>query len=136
VLTTIWHTYRIIERYMPAVVPAMRRARQQHGGVGFRALNEIHVPVALISMFMLPIIMLMGRSEYSDLGLLAATIAVALLANAVVCGTLSNPHDRYGTRLVWIATFAVALVGMRYAMTWRTAAGILAKAAGMPSELL
>jgi hypothetical protein len=33
----------------------------------------------------------------------AATIAVALLANAFVCGALSNPHDRYGARIVWIA---------------------------------
>jgi hypothetical protein len=37
---------------------------------------------------------------------------------------LSNPHDRYGARLAWIATFAVALVPMRYAATrsWKSAA--------------
>jgi hypothetical protein len=47
-----------------------------------------------------------------------------LLANAVVCGALSNPHNRYGARLAWVATFAVALVPMRYAVTrpWKTAA--------------
>jgi hypothetical protein len=59
------------------------------------------------------------------LRLLAATVIVALLANAVVCGVMSNPHDRYGARLAWIATFAVALVPMRHAITqpWKTAAG-------------
>jgi hypothetical protein len=118
VLTTIWHTYGIIERYMPSVVPAMRAARQQHGEVSFfRALNDVQVPVALISMLLLPIILIAGRGEYADLRLLAATVIVALLANAVVCGALSNPHDRYGARLAWIATFAVALVPMRYAVT-------------------
>jgi hypothetical protein len=117
VLTTIWHTYGIIERYLPSVVPAMRAARQQHGEVSFHALNDIHVPVALISMLLLPVILLAGRGEYGDLRLLAATVIVALLANAVVCGVLSNPHDRYGARLAWIATFAVALVPMRYAVT-------------------
>jgi hypothetical protein len=125
VLTTIWHTYGIIEHYMPTVVPAMRAARQQHGEVSFKALNEIQVPVALISMLVLvPVIVLAGRAEYGDLRLLAATVAVALLANAVVCGALSNPHSRYGARLAWIATFAVALLPMRYAMTrpWKTAA--------------
>jgi hypothetical protein len=124
VLTTIWHTYGIIERYMPAIVPAMRAARQQHGEMSFRALNDVQVPVALISMLLLPIIVLAGRGGYGDLRLLAATVAVALLANAVVCGALSNPHTRYGARLAWIATFAVALVPMRYAMTrpWKTAA--------------
>jgi hypothetical protein len=124
VLTTIWHTYGIIERYMPAIVPAMRAARQQHGEMSFRALNDVQVPVALISLLLLPIIVAAGRGGYGDLRLLAATVAVALLANAVVCGALSNPHNRYGARLAWIATFAVALVPMRYAMTrrWKTAA--------------
>ncbi len=82
VLTPIWHTYGIIERYMPAVVPAMRAARQQHGEVSFRALNNVQVPVALISMLLLPVILLAGRGEYGDLRLLAATVIVALLANA------------------------------------------------------
>jgi hypothetical protein len=68
-------------------------------------------------MLLLPVILLLGRGEYGDLRLLAATVAVALLANAVVCGALSNPHDRYGARLAWIATFAVVLVPMRYAVT-------------------
>jgi hypothetical protein len=124
VLNSIWHTYGIIERYMPAVVPAMRAARQQHGEVSFRALNEVQVPVALISMLLLPVVLLIGRGDYGDLRLLAATIAVALLANAVICGALSNPHNRYGARLAWVATFAVALVPMRYAVTrpWKTAA--------------
>jgi hypothetical protein len=117
VVTTIWHTYGIIERYMPSVVPAMRAARQQHGEVSFRALNDVQVPVALNSMLLLPVILLAGRGEYGDLRQLAATVIVALLANAVVCGVLSNPHDRYGARLAWIATFVVALVPMRYAVT-------------------
>jgi hypothetical protein len=42
------------------------------------------------------------------------TAALAILANAVVFGVLSGPHDRYGARMVWIATFIVLLV------PWRT----------------
>ena len=116
VLTTIWHTYGIIEHYMPSIVPAMRAARQQHGEVSFRALNEVQVPVALISIMLLPFIVMMGREEYADLRRLAATVSVAVLANSVVCGVLSNPHDRYGARIAWIASFAVGLVLMRYAV--------------------
>lgn len=129
VLTTIWHTYGIIiEHYMPSIVPTMRAARQQHGEVSFRALNDVHVPVALLSMLLLPFILLAGRGAYADLRLLAASVTVALLANAVVCGTLSNPHDRYGARLVWIATFTVALVPMRYAATRQAATSIAIRA--------
>jgi hypothetical protein len=116
VLTTIWHTYGIIEHYMSAIVPAMRAARQQHGEVSFRALNELQVPVALMSMVLLPFILIAGRGDYADLRRLAATVTLALLANAVVCGVLSNPHDRYGARLAWIASFAVGLALMRYAV--------------------
>jgi hypothetical protein len=35
------------------------------------------------------------------------------LGNAIVCGVISDPHDRYGARIVWIAVFAVALAAAR-----------------------
>jgi hypothetical protein len=40
---------------------------------------------------------------------LAVTVTVALLANAFACGALSGPHDRYGARIVWIATLTAAI---------------------------
>jgi hypothetical protein len=121
VVTTIWHTYGIMQRYMPSVVPAMRAARQQHGEIRLAAINDIHVPVALAAMALLPILMLLGfwRTEFADLGRLAATTALALLANAAFCGVISNPHDRYGSRMVWIAAFAATLAAWRAgALAW------------------
>jgi len=115
IVTTMWHTYGIIERYTPSVVPAMRAARQQHGEIGFTAINAIHEPVAWAAMALLPVLMIVGLrgAEFADLGRLAATIALALLGNAAFCGMISNPHDRYGARMVWIAAFAVALAAWR-----------------------
>jgi hypothetical protein len=133
VLARIWHTYGIIDRYMPSVAPDMRAARQQHGEVGFQALNALHVPIALLSMLALPFVILFGRrADFADLGLLAATVMVSILVNAAVCGVLSNPHNRYGARLVWIATFAVALVPMRLAVTGQLQAAAAEPAAGSP----
>jgi hypothetical protein len=118
VVNYMWHTYVIIDRYMPDVAPAMRAARQHWGEVDFRSINELHLPVALLSMALLPVVILLGRRHgFADLSLLAATVAVAILANAFICGALSNPHNRYGARLVWITTLAVALVPMRLAAT-------------------
>jgi hypothetical protein len=118
VLASLWHTYGIIDRYMPGVAPAMRAARQQHGEVSFHSLNALHLPVGLLSMLALPFVIALGRrGDFADLGILAATVAVAILVNAAVCGALSNPHNRYGARLVWIATLAVALVPMRLGAT-------------------
>jgi hypothetical protein len=46
--------------------------------------------------------------------LLAATVTLALLGNAVICGVISGPHDRYGARMVWIATFTALIAAARY----------------------
>jgi hypothetical protein len=93
----------------------MREARQQRGEVDFTVFNRIHVPVALLSMGLLVPLIILGlrRERFAAFGTLAATIAVALLANAFVCGVLSNPHDRYGARLAWLPPLLMLLVAWR-----------------------
>ncbi len=111
VLTTIWHTYEMMERHTPSVLPEMRTARQQNGQIGFATVNAVHEPAALVSMALLPALIVLGlyAADFADIGWLAGTIALALLANAAFCGVISNPHDRYGSRLAWIAVFTTAL---------------------------
>ncbi len=112
---TDYHTYGIIERYIPAQRAAMRAARQQHGGINFAGVNWLHVPVALVSM-LLVFVMFGGavfRRKADDLALLAGTVSLALLGNAFVCGVISGPHDRYGARMVWVATFVTLIAAAR-----------------------
>lgn len=105
------HTYGIIERYIPAQVAPMRAARQQQWNVDFSCVNWLHVPVALVSM--LALLGLLGHAlanrRFDDLTLLAATVTLALLGNALICGVISGPHDRYGARMAWVATFVVLM---------------------------
>ncbi|UVO39606.1 hypothetical protein KUL72_15235 [Bradyrhizobium arachidis] len=114
---SVWipHTYGIIERYIPAQVAPMRAARQQHWGLNFDYVNWLHVPVALLSM--LGLLVLLGHAlahrRLDDLTLLAATVTLALLGNAFICGVISGPHDRYGARMVWVATFVVLMALFR-----------------------
>jgi hypothetical protein len=117
VLNSIWHTYGIMERYTPGVVPAMKSARQQRGELSFESVNAWHVPVALAAIAVIAVTagLALLRRRASDLDLLAMTVALALLANAAVCGILSNPHNRYGARLAWIAAFTVGLMIAREA---------------------
>jgi hypothetical protein len=130
VVNYISHTYGIIEHYMAGITPAMRAARQQRGEVDFRSINALHLPIALISMALLPFIIVIGwRCGFADLSLLATTVATAILANAFVCGALSNPHNRYGARLVWIATLTVALVCVRLVVMWGLSPAANTKAA-------
>lgn len=46
--------------------------------------------------------------------MLAATVSTALLGNALICGMISGPHDRYGARMVWIATLVVLTAAIRH----------------------
>jgi hypothetical protein len=115
VVTTIWHTYGIVEHYSPGAVPAMRAARQQRGELRFEAINAMQVPLALVAMALLPMVIVLGwrQRSFSDLALLAVTASIAIMTNAVVCGVLSNAHDRYGARLAWIPLLVTALVLLR-----------------------
>jgi hypothetical protein len=110
------HTYGIIARYIPSQVKAMRAAHQQRFGVDFAAVNRLHVPVALMSMVLVAAVFGYGlwRRRSDDLTLLAATVCFALLGNAAICGVISGPHDRYGARLVWIATFTALIAASRW----------------------
>jgi hypothetical protein len=114
----VWlpHTYGIIERYIPKQAAKMHAARQQHSGIDFTAINWIHVPVALASMLSIVAIFAFAlwRRRLDDLTLLAATVGLALLGNAFVCGVISGPHDRYGARMVWIATLVASIAAFRY----------------------
>ena len=87
--------------------------------------------ISKVSARLLPFLMLLGwrNAAFADLAILATTVALALLGNAAVCGIISNPHDRYGSRIVWIAAFAVAMA------TWRTVALTRHRLTGLRSEL-
>jgi hypothetical protein len=115
VVASMWHTFAIIERYTPSAVPAMRAARQQHGEIRFSAINDIDKPVAWLAIAFLPVLFLLGmrQAAFIDLAQFAATAILALAANAAFCGVISNPHDRYGSRIVWIAVFAGFLAAWR-----------------------
>jgi hypothetical protein len=115
VVNTAWHSYAIVEKFTPHAAPAMHAARQQHGELEFTAINDLQRPLALAGMLLLVPLMLWGarRQSMTDLGRLAATTACALLANALVCGILANPHDRYGARLAWLAPLVVGLAALR-----------------------
>ena len=117
----VWipHTYGIIERYIPAQVQPMRAAHQQRSQLDFAAINRVHIPVALASMVLLLFMFGYGlwRQKLDDLTLLAGTVSLALLGNAFICGVISGPHDRYGARLAWVATFVVLIAAARHLPT-------------------
>lgn len=114
----VWlgHTYGIFEHFLPGQLKAMRAARQQRGHFDFTAINTVHIPTALASMLL--VVILFGRGlclrPFDDLTLLAGTVSLALLGNAVICAVISGPHDRYGARMAWLATLVVLISAIRH----------------------
>jgi hypothetical protein len=110
------HTYGIIERYIPAQLQPMRAAHQQHWDINFATVNWLHIPVALASM--LSVFAMFGRAVWrrrlDDLALLTATVSLAMLGNAFICGVISGPHDRYGARIAWVASFVALIAAVRH----------------------
>ena len=44
---------------------------------------------------------------------LPALVLLGLIGNAIICGTFSNPHDRYQSRIVWLPTLVLLLAVTR-----------------------
>ena len=113
--TEIWHTHGMIENFVPTALPGMRAARQFKGELNFTSINRVHLPVAWGSLVLLAAVIGIGmkQARFADLAWLAGATSIALLANAFACGALSNPHDRYGSRMAWLATLIVLLATLR-----------------------
>jgi hypothetical protein len=109
------HTNGIIRRYLPEQLKLMNAARQQTGFITFGPINLIHVPVALISTALVLAILIAAvfRRRMDGVTLLMATVFLAVLGNAFICGVISGPHDRYGSRLVWITTCTLMIAAMK-----------------------
>ncbi len=117
----VWHTYAIIRRHTPWAVPQMQAARQQAGPLGFPAVNALHYPLALLALIMLPLLLTMRGESWCKIREMAGIMMIAVLANAAFCGILSNPHDRYGARVIWLISLMVAIAALQFAAERKTA---------------
>jgi hypothetical protein len=112
---SLMHTYGIFRDYLQQQLKLVDAARQQKSHLTFGPINLVHVPVALFSTALVFVLLFRAlfRRRSDDVTLLIATVCLALLGNAAICGMISGPHDRYGSRLVWIATFALLIAAMK-----------------------
>ncbi|MDR3631243.1 MAG: hypothetical protein P4L42_13010 [Desulfocapsaceae bacterium] len=106
-------TRGVFTNALPRTAKPFNAANQQQGGIKpsvFRVLNLLHIPVACLSVFGLIIAISRGLgSGRHEVAGLASFMLSALFGNALICGALSGPHNRYQNRLVWLATLAVCL---------------------------
>ncbi len=99
--------------FSPTITQAFKDARQQNEQITqqlFDAMNLLHIPVALFSTFGLLGLIVWGLSTRREgLATLAAFTFIALVGNAFICGAMSGPHDRYQSRIVWLAPLVLIM---------------------------
>lgn len=109
-----WILYPDFQRLLPDQLSDYMEARQQTEPIDFDAINDVHTTVAMVSLG--GMLFLMGWNAARrrwDAVALPAFVFVALIGNAIICGVLSNPHDRYQSRVIWLPTLVVALMAVK-----------------------
>jgi hypothetical protein len=76
----------------------------------FKTLNLIHVPVGAMSVMGLLLLLhnAARRRRWREASL-PALVLMGLIGNAIICGTFSNPHDRYQSRIIWLPSLVLLL---------------------------
>ncbi len=108
-----WHTRWALSRYAPELVPRFDAARQQTDEIDLSPWSDwIVVPISIVASFALPMVVVLSwRRGRRREAMLPASLFLALLGNAVICGVVAGSNDRYQARLVWLAELAVGLSG-------------------------
>jgi hypothetical protein len=102
------------KRMIPGQVPAYLGARQQRNLIRFKTLNLIHVPVGAMSVLGLLLLLQHAAQRRAwDRASLPSLVLLGLIGNAIICGTFSNPHDRYQSRVIWLPSLVLLLAVAR-----------------------
>jgi hypothetical protein len=98
----------------PGQLPAYLHARQQRQRIRFEDLNMIHVTVGMLSLLGLILLLYRAglRGRWNE-ATLPGLVLLGLIGNAIICGTFSNPHDRYQSRLIWLPALVLLLARSR-----------------------
>lgn len=125
-----WGTQYAFMKFAPDALQGYLTGRQATSRFDFSWINYVHVPLQVLAIVALPVIVV--RRPHARTSALAALLFVALVGNAAICGVLSNPHDRYQSRLAWLATLVVAIEAVERARQKQKSAARAATIAAQP----
>ena len=97
-----WFLRWTVRAAFPEELQPWRQALQQQGKLLpiAQGMNATHIPIVL-ACIALTVFGIFSPRLPRPLRAACLTMIIAFLANALVCGALSGPHDRYAVRLVW-----------------------------------
>ena len=101
--------------FQQSLAAPLEQSRQLRGQINKPLVRRVTSAAALAGLLLsLPMLAAaIRRRDRVVLSLLGA-ILFALIANAAMTGALSDVHDRYQSRLVWLAPFAILWIAIRW----------------------
>ncbi len=108
-------TAALMQQHLPAgEFAAFLQSRQTTGQIGLHLLFELQLATVVVSVALLVAMYFAAKPVYSDHRLreLLWLVAATLIVNAVVCGALSEPQDRYQSRIIWLLPFLFILAAI------------------------
>ena len=104
-----------LARFRPELAAQANQSRQLRGEIPKRPIRSLTSTVALAGqLLLLPMLVAaIRRRDIVAISLIGVVVS-DLLANALMAGALSDVHDRYQSRLVWLASFVVLALVARW----------------------
>lgn len=107
-----------IRTFYPRDFARFQRARQQSYpevvDSPMPVINAVQVPVMLAGLIVLLAAAVMGwRRRDRFTVTIGGVVLLAYLGNAFICGAISNPADRYGSRMAWLAALAACALVLK-----------------------
>lgn len=97
---------------------ALDNSRQLRGEIPRKLIRIVTSAISILSLITLPLLLILAvRLKDSRIVSLLLAVAAALIVNAFLTGALSDVHDRYQSRLIWIVPLVIAAVLLRW--RWR-----------------
>jgi hypothetical protein len=107
--------YDLFERRRPDLMPWFRQSAQFRGTLPKSLITLVTVPIAAFATLLLVGLAFVARRRRDTLAeSLIWTVLASMLVNAALAGTFSDVHDRYQSRIVWLAPFAALLTLLRF----------------------
>ena len=101
--------------FRPAMASRARNSREFRDQIARRPIKAVTSAVAIVGQFMLVLFFATAiRRRDGEAISLIGVVIVGLVVNALLAGALSDVHDRYQSRVIWLAPYVVLLLAVRW----------------------
>lgn len=105
----------ILAKYRPAALDSLKRSMQLRNATPKTVIRAVATPLTGAAMLLLlPTLWLAWRQRDATALAFTAAILAALIVNAALAGALSDVHDRYQSRVAWLAPFLLLFLWLRW----------------------